>query len=231
MNIVCIIPARGNSKEIIDKNIINFCGKPLIAWSIEQALASNHINSVYVSSDSDKILNISIEYGAKEIKRPDILAQDESSSEEALVHAINEIERSDGNKIDLVVFLQGTSPLRSLGDIDGAINLFIKNNLDSLFSACDLKDLMVWKNVDSELTSINYDYKNRERRQDMQKQYGENGSIYLFKPEIIRESMNRLGGKIGTYVMDAWKIHEIDNKEDIGICEYFMNIKELVKSK
>ena len=231
MNIVCIIPARGNSKEIIDKNIINFCGKPLIAWSIEQALASNHINSVYVSSDSDKILNVSIKYGAKEIKRPDILAQDESSSEEALVHAINEIERSDGNKIDLVVFLQGTSPLRSLEDIDEAINLFIKNNLDSLFSACDLKDLMVWKNVDSELTSINYDYKNRERRQDMQKQYGENGSIYLFKPEIIRESMNRLGGKIGTYIMDAWKIHEIDNKEDIGICEYFMNIKELVKNR
>jgi len=231
MNIVCIIPARGNSKEIIDKNIINFCGKPLIAWSIEQALASNHINSVYVSSDSDKILNVSIKYGAKEIKRPDILAQDESSSEEALVHAINEIEQSDSNKIDLVVFLQGTSPLRSLGDIDGAINLFIKNNLDSLFSACDLKDLMVWKNVDSELTSINYDYKNRERRQDMQKQYGENGSIYLFKPKIIRESMNRLGGKIGTYVMDAWKIHEIDNKEDIGICEYFMNIKELVKNR
>jgi N-acylneuraminate cytidylyltransferase len=90
---------------------------------------------------------------------------------------------------------------------------------------------MVWKNVDSELTSINYDYKNRERRQDMQKQYGENGSIYLFKPEIIRESMNRLGGKIGTYIMDAWKIHEIDNKEDIGICEYFMNIKELVKNR
>ena len=231
MNIVCIIPARGNSKEVIDKNIINFCGKPLIAWSIEQALASNHITSVYVSSDSDKILNVSIKYGAKEIKRPDILAQDESSSEEALVHAINEIERSDGNKIDLVVFLQGTSPLRSLGDIDGAINLFIKNNLDSLFSACDLKDLMVWKNVDSKLTSINYDYKNRERRQDMQKQYGENGSIYLFKPKIIRESMNRLGGKIGTYVMDAWKIHEIDNKEDIGICEYFMNIKELVKNR
>ena len=231
MNIVCIIPARGNSKEVIDKNIINFCGKPLIAWSIEQALASNHITNVYVSSDSDKILNVSIKYGAKKIKRPDILAQDESSSEEALVHAINEIERSDGNKIDLVVFLQGTSPLRSLEDIDEAINLFIKNNLDSLFSACDLKDLMVWKNVDSKLTSINYDYKNRERRQDMQKQYGENGSIYLFKPEIIKESMNRLGGKIGTYVMDAWKIHEIDNKEDIGICEYFMNIKELVKSK
>ena len=231
MNIVCIIPARGNSKEIIDKNIINFCGKPLIAWSIEQALASNHISNVYVSSDSDKILNLSIKYGAREIKRPDVLAQDESTSEEALVHAINTIEQSYDDKIDLVVFLQGTSPLRNLKDIDEAINVFMNNNLDSLFSACDLKDLMVWKNIDDNLTSINYDYKNRKRRQDMQKQYGENGSIYIFKPKIIRESMNRLGGKIGTYIMDSWKIYEIDNEEDIGICEYFMNKKELVQKK
>ena len=184
MNIVCIIPARGNSKEIIDKNIINFCGKPLIAWSIEQALASNHISNVYVSSDSDKILNLSIKYGAREIKRPDVLAQDESTSEEALVHAINTIEQSYDDKIDLVVFLQGTSPLRNLKDIDEAINVFMNNNLDSLFSACDLKDLMVWKNIDDNLTSINYDYKNRKRRQDMQKQYGENGSIYIFKPKL-----------------------------------------------
>ncbi|MBT3697399.1 MAG: acylneuraminate cytidylyltransferase family protein [Gammaproteobacteria bacterium] len=230
MNIICIIPARGNSKEIIDKNIINFCGKPLIAWSIEQALASEGIKDVYVSSDSDKILQISKEYGAKEIKRPDNIARDESTSEEALIHAINEIERDNG-KIDLVVFLQGTSPLRSSEDIDKAIALFINNQLDSLFSACDLKDLMVWKNIEDNLTSINYDYENRKRRQDMQKQYGENGSIYIFKPKVIKQNMNRLGGKIGIYIMNEWKIHEIDTKEDIGICEYFMNKKELVKNK
>jgi len=230
MNIICVIPARGNSKEIINKNIINFCGKPLIAWSIEQALASNNINDVYVSSDSDQILQISNEYGAKKIKRPDNIAGDESTSEDALIHAINQIEK-DNEKIDLVVFLQGTSPLRSSEDIDEAIKVFINDELDSLFSACDLKDLMMWKNKEDNLTSINYDYKNRKRRQDMQKQYGENGSIYIFKPNIIKQNMNRLGGKIGIYVMNEWKIHEIDTKEDIGICEYFMNKKELVKNK
>ena len=92
MNIVCIIPARCNSKEIPDKNIISFCGKPLIAWTIEQALYSTCISDVYVSSDSDKILNISKEYGAKTIKRPDDIAKDESTSEEALLHAIDSIE-------------------------------------------------------------------------------------------------------------------------------------------
>tara|TARA_B100000953_G_scaffold180018_1_gene148348 strand:+ start:1295 stop:1990 length:696 start_codon:yes stop_codon:yes gene_type:complete len=231
MNIVCVIPARCNSKEIPDKNIISFCGKPLIAWTIEQALCSRYISDVYVSSDSDKILDVSKEYGAKTIKRPGDIAKDESTSEEALLHAIDSIENNSKNKIDLVVFLQGTSPLRDLKDIDNAIDKFVKDELDSLFSVCDLKDLMVWRNVNNKLVSINYDYGKRERRQDIKKQYGENGSIYIFKPKIIKECLNRLGGKIGIYIMDAWKIHEIDNEEDIGICEYFMNTKELIGSK
>tara|TARA_Y100000748_G_scaffold303632_1_gene309447 strand:+ start:2734 stop:3435 length:702 start_codon:yes stop_codon:yes gene_type:complete len=229
MKIICIIPARGNSKEIEDKNIINFCGKPLIAWSIEQALNSSYIDHVYVSSDSDEILNISQKYGAKLIKRPASIARDDSTSEEALIHAIDKLEKNDNDKIDLVIFLQGTSPLRGLDDIDSAINTFIEDKLDSLFSVCDLKDLMVWRNNNKGLQSINYDYKNRERRQDIQKQFGENGSIYIFKPEILRKYMNRIGGKIGIFVMDSWKIHEIDNQEDVGICEYFMKEKKLTK--
>ena len=88
---------------------------------------------------------------------------------------------------------------------------------------------MVWRNIDNVLQSVNYDYKKRQRRQDIQQQYGENGSIYIFKPEIIRKYLNRIGGNIGIYLMDSWKIHEIDNKEDIGICEYFMNTKNLIK--
>ena len=187
MNIVCIIPARGDSKEIVDKNIIDFCGKPLLAWSIEQALSSSYIKSIYVSSDSNQILSISERYGARSIKRPKEIARDESTSEEALIHAITQIEKNTNERIDFVVFLQGTSPLRDSSDIDSAIDIFIKDNLDSLFSVCDLKDLMVWRNIDNELESINYDYKKRQRRQDIQKQYGENGSIYIFKPEIIKK--------------------------------------------
>ena len=94
MNIICIIPARGDSKEIIGKNIIDFCGKPLIAWTIQQALGSHYIKDVYVSSDNSEILTISEQYGSKLIERPKDIARDESTSEEALIHAITQIEKN-----------------------------------------------------------------------------------------------------------------------------------------
>ena len=110
MNIVCIIPARGGSKGIPKKNTIEFCGKPLIVWSIEQAKASQYIKNVYVSSDDRKILKIAVESGAEIIKRPKKLATALSPSEEALQHAIHHIQKSDEEKIEIIVFLQATSP-------------------------------------------------------------------------------------------------------------------------
>ena len=129
MNIVCIIPARGGSRRVPRKNIMEFCGKPLIAWSIEQAKASQHIKDVYVSSDDDEILRISAEYGAIKIKRPQELATDSSLSEPTLIHALGNM----GNP-DVVVFLQATSPVRETEDIDGAMRRFIATGVDSLFS-------------------------------------------------------------------------------------------------
>ena len=226
MNIVAIIPARGNSKGIKNKNIINFCDKPLIYWTIQQSLGSKYINeNVYVSSDSEEILNLSNSYGARIIKRPEELSTDNSTSEIALLHAINNIEKT--TNIDLVVFLQCTSPLRESGDIDNAIEYFIKNELDSLFSATNMKDLCLWRRFNKELKSINFDYKSRLMRQNIEPQFSENGSFYIFKPDILKKYNNRFGGKIGLYEMDSWKIYEIDDKEDIEICDYFMKTKIL----
>ena len=229
MNIVAIIPARGNSKEIKNKNIINFCDKPLIYWTIQQSLGSKYINeNVYVSSDSEEILNLSNSYGARIIKRPEELSTDNSTSEIALLHAINNIEKT--TNIDLVVFLQCTSPLRESGDIDNAIEYFIKNELDSLFSATNMKDLCLWRRFNKELKSINFDYKSRLMRQNIEPQFSENGSFYIFKPDILKKYNNRFGGKIGLYEMDSWKIYEIDDKEDIEICDYFMKTKILTNN-
>ncbi len=229
MNIVAIIPARGNSKGIKNKNIINFCDKPLIYWTIQQSLGSKYINeNVYVSSDSEEILNLSNSYGARIIKRPEELSTDNSTSEIALLHAINNIEKT--TNIDLVVFLQCTSPLRESGDIDNAIEYFIKNELDSLFSATNMKDLCLWRRVNKELKSINFDYKSRLMRQNIEPQFSENGSFYIFKPDILKKYNNRFGGKIGLYEMDSWKIYEIDDKEDIEICDYFMKTKILTNN-
>ena len=229
MNIIAIIPARGGSKSIPQKNIINFCGKPLIAWTIEQAQESNSIYDVYVSTDDKEIADIAMDWGAKVIKRPQQLARDTSSSEEALLHALDHIEKKQA--VDMVVFLQCTSPLREPEDIDNAVKQFLFYKADSLFSSTLFDDFCVWKKESDGLRSITFDYKNRGRRQDREPYYLENGSIYIFKPEILQKHKNRLGGKIIMYMMPYWKSFEIDTWEDLEICEYFMQKNILSKSK
>ena len=104
MNIVAIILARGGSKGLPNKNILNFCGKPLIAWTINNCLDAG-ISSVWVSSDSDEILQIASEYGAKKIKRPDNISGDFASSESAWLHAINIIELKLHHLFDQILYL------------------------------------------------------------------------------------------------------------------------------
>lgn len=220
MNIIAVIPARAGSKGIKDKNIINFCGKPLLAWSILQAKASTRIDKVYVSTDGSNIADIAKQYGADVIERPAQLSSDTASSESALLHAIDTISQS--TPVDLVVFLQATSPIRELTDIDHAIDIFLKNDYDSLFSMCQLDDYCIWKETNKKLTSFTYDYKKRGRRQEREPLFLENGSIYLFKPEVLRTENNRLGGRIGMYEMPFNHSYEIDSEADIEICEYFM---------
>lgn len=108
---------------------MEFCGKPLIAWSIEQAKTSLYLDDVYVSSDDKKILRVAKKYGAKKILRPDELATDLSLSEDALLHALDYMDNPD-----VVVFLQATSPVRETRDIEDALTHFITRDVDSLFS-------------------------------------------------------------------------------------------------
>jgi len=223
--IVSIIPARGGSRSIPDKNIIDFCGKPLIAWTINQAVNSKYISDVFVSTDDEEISSVSSKYGAYVIKRPHEIATDLSSSEDALQHALSIIEKE--RKINTVVFLQATSPLRTTKDIDAAIELFNGKRGDSLFSASILGDFCVWSGQGEALESITFDYNNRGRRQERNPYYLENGSIYIFKPEILKKYKNRLGGKILLFFMPFWKSYEIDAAEDLEICEFYMRKKIL----
>jgi CMP-N,N'-diacetyllegionaminic acid synthase len=220
MNIVAIILARGGSKGIPKKNIIDFCGKPLINWSINQAKNSKYISSVWVSSDNNEILEIVKKEKVETIKRPKKISTDKSSSEIGWIHAINEIEKKQ--KIDLVVGLQTTSPIRETKDLDEAIKKFKKNNADSMFSCSKLDDFFIWKKEKVNYSSLNYDYKNRKRRQDVKKQYLENGSFYIFKPEILKINKNRLGGKIEIIEQEFWKSFEIDSIENLKFSEIIM---------
>ena len=224
---VAIILARGGSKGIPNKNIIDFCGKPLIAWTIEHCLDGG-IDPVYVSSDSDEILAIGQHYGAKSIKRPDKLADDKSSSESGWLHAMDIIE-DDTGCFDWVLAPQVTSPLRTADDIRNGIKLADSGEYDSLFSCSIAEDLFFWGFRSKSLESLNYDWKNRKQRQDFSKQYIENGSFYLFRPEILRQGNNRFGGRIGKVEMEFWKMFEVDAMEDLRMCKAL--IKEFLLNK
>lgn len=220
MKTISIILARGGSKGIAKKNIMNFCGKPLISWTIENCLNSSRIDEVYVSTDSEEIADVAYSVGAKIIIRPNDISTDTSTSEEAILHALTKVE------CDLVVFPQVTSPLRYSDDITKAIDIYHEKMLSSLFTATYLDDCCIWN---SKSQSITYDYLNRGRRQDREALFLENGSFYIFKPEGLKQSCNRLHGKIGMYYMPMWQSYEIDSYEHVDLCEYYMNTKILGK--
>ncbi|GJD21804.1 N-acylneuraminate cytidylyltransferase [Rivularia sp. IAM M-261] len=226
VNVIAIIPARGGSKGVPRKNIRILGDKPLIAHSILDAKEANLIDKVYVSTDNLEIAEISQKYGAEIIYRPDEIADDTASSETALIHALSEIEKS-AIFPDLIVFLQCTSPIRSGQDIDDAIDKLQAENADSLLSVT-LSHRFLWEEVNGIAKSVNYDYRNRLRRQDMKPQYLENGSIYIFKPWVIKYLGNRLGGKICLFPMMEAASWDIDSVLDFKVAEYL--IKEQVTS-
>ncbi len=222
MSVVCIIPARGGSKGLPKKNILPIAGKPLVAWSIEQALCSKTLGkNVFVSSDSPEILDVAKTFGAKAIIRPNEISNDSSSSESALVHAYNEIKMQVPD-IEYIVFLQPTSPVRSQDDIENAIQKIKADKADSLLSVQPLRDYFIWGKEHDTFSPQNFDYKNRKRRQEIETTYLENGSMYIFKPEILLKQNNRLGGKISVYEMDKVHSQQIDDERDLELCEYFL---------
>ncbi len=227
MHTVAIIPARGGSKGLNDKNIYPVAGRPLLAWTILQALASTSIERVFVSTDDQAIASVAKEYGAEVIERPEELSGDKATSESAILHAIEVIERDYHIPIDIIVFLQATSPLRKPGDIDRAVEIFIREGADSLISVTKADDLTIWESKDGEWKSLNFDYRNRGMRQDRPTQFIENGSIYIFKPETLTVFGNRIGKKLSAFEMEFWQTWEIDTIEEIDLIEYYFTKKNL----
>ena len=212
-----IIPARGDSKGIKNKNLIYFAGKPLLYWTITQALSSKNVDKVIVTSDSKKILTYSKRLGADIILRPKSLATDTSKSEEALIHVLININKSFQN----IIFLQATSPLRLKDDINNAVKYFLSKKYDSLFSCSTSSDWFdVWKTNKKNIVPLTIDYKNKPPRQKVKdKYYLQNGSIYIFKKNKFLKYKNRLFGKIGVYIMKEWQSFQIDEINQINFME------------
>ena len=209
--VIAIILARGGSKGIPRKNVLEFAGHPLVAWSVIQAKQTKEIDEVYISSDSDEILEIADKYGAKTIKRPEEISGDNAKSEEAIIHALSIL----GTDQEMIIMLEPTAPLRKIDDLDNCVTMFRNEGWDSCFSGALLQDFLLWKkDKNGNLKSLNYDYKNQGPRQLREPDYVENGAIFIFKPEIIINEKNRFGGKIGLFPNNFWQSFEIDEPED-----------------
>ena len=224
MRVSSIILARGGSKGIPKKNLLNFCGKPLLAWTVLQSLAADKVSDTWVSSDSQEILDIADQYGANSIKRPPEISGDTISSESAWLHAIEFIENQQKSvPIDYVLAPQVTSPLREATDFSNAITQIIVEKSDTLLSVGEIEDFFIWaKNEGENPVSVNYDYKKRKLRQQIENRYLENGSFYIFSPQFLKVNNNRLGGQMSLYEMERYKIFQIDNIEDVELTSVIM---------
>src|SRR2546428_7358102 len=156
MDFLALIPARGESERLPGKNIKLLAGKPLLAYTIEQARQASGISRVIVSTDNARIAVIATEFGAEVINRPPAISGDLATSETALLHALDHLRDTESYEPDLVVFLQATSPLRQPDDIQKAIDTVQSAKAESLFSACPVHGF-VWRNERGTPSSISYD--------------------------------------------------------------------------
>lgn len=225
MKIAAIIPARSGSKGIPGKNIRRLAGRPLLAYSIEQARNTPGIDRVFVSTDGEEIAAVARQEGAEVIQRPAELSGDRASSESALRHALDYLRDEKRYEPDWVVFLQATSPLRQPDDIQRALMVMRDEGADSLLSVGPLNGF-VWRSEGGMVRAFSYDHTRRPRRQDAPEDLIENGSIYIFRPAILREFDNRLGGKVAVYRMRALDSFQIDEPGDWELFEALLTARQ-----
>jgi len=223
MKTVAIIPARGNSKGIQKKNVANLAGKPLLVYSIEQALQSSFIDKVVVSSDDDAILNVAKKFAVETIRRPPEFSHDTAPMDGVIKHALDILIKQN-YEADLVVLLQPTSPLRRLNTVNSAISAFIKNRnkFDSLMPLSETSS----KVGTLENKRFVPSYFPGAQRQELEKTYFDCGTIHIFKPEIIRAG-KFFGERIYGFFIDWPESLDIDETDDMKLAEYFlMNLKQ-----
>jgi len=226
MKYVALITARSGSKGVVDKNIKELQGHPLIAWSIRLCKKSTLIEKVYVSTDSKKYAAISESYGAEiPFLRPAELSKDNSTDFDVFEHALNYFEKN-GPNIENFIHIRPTTPLRDVNEINEAINIFQKNedNISSLRSVHEMtesayKSFEIDKN--GNLASLNKSISLKDSnlpRQSLPKTYVANGYVDVLKARTIREEKNIHGNNIFGFITPV--THEIDTTEDFDYIEW-----------
>lgn len=221
--ILAIIPARGKSKGVPRKNIKQIAGKPLIAWTIEEANKSKYIDRVIVSTEDEEIALISEQAGAEvPFLRPAGLSKDETPGIEPILHAVDKLPG-----FDYVMMLQPTSPLRTVEDVDGLIEWMFKNEYESVVSVCLSDKTPSWMfqltNEDNLKSIVQEEVV--VRRQESEKTYALNGALYLISLNELINYKSFFTKNTKGYVMPKDRSFDIDDLVDFQICETFLEIR------
>ncbi len=216
MKNVAIIPARGGSKRLPNKNILLFDGIPLLAHSILYAQKNlSIIDDIFVTTDSPEIKRVALEYGAKVIDRPDSISGDFEPTISALKHVVQLLE----NQVENVIVLQVTNPLRPANLLAEAFEVFQKNNCDSLFSVTrDFKKL--GKIINNKFFPFNYEI--GQRSQDLEPLYFENGLLYIGKSKLILNDILISKNAYPFEINHPFAAIDIDTKDDLEYAQFIL---------
>jgi CMP-N,N'-diacetyllegionaminic acid synthase len=226
--ILGITLARGGSKSVPKKNIKLICGKPLIAYTISEALKSKYINRYIVSTDDEEIMRIAQEYGAEvPFLRPKELANDTASSADAIKHAVNFVEQEEGCQYDYIIELMCTNPLKTVEDIDACIKKLIETEADSVIAVHKLEDhhpIRIKKIVNDRIVNFCLPEIPETRRQDLKPDaYVRSGSIYAVKRDELMLHNRRYGTKESRpYILPPKRAVNIDTEIDFLVAEELM---------
>jgi CMP-N,N'-diacetyllegionaminic acid synthase len=224
--LLAVIPARGGSKRLPGKNILDLAGKPLIAWTIESALDSKYIDRVIVSTNDNKVATISKKYGADvPFMRPDDLSADEATSIDVILHSMDYFEKV-GEQYEYIILLQPTSPLRTLQNINESIELLQNKKCNSVISVCETEHSPLWCNtIPSNGNLCGFLDKSilNKRSQDLPKMYRINGAIYLCNYQCLKKDLSFFSSsKCIAYMMDKSNSIDVDYKIDLDFCNFLI---------
>ena len=220
---IAIIPARKGSKGLPGKNIKDLIGKPMIAYSIEEALKSKHIKEVVISTDCKEIQEVALKFGAKSpFLRPKHLATDNAKAIDNYIYVIDRLNKEFGYDVNDFVVLQPTSPLRKVEDIDGSIELFKSKNADSVISYTEEHHPIEWhKYITDEGKFQNIFEERLMNRQEIKKSYFPNGAVFVFDYEIIKQR-KYFSDNSYAYIMPRFRSVDVDTIEDFKFIEFLM---------
>tara|TARA_B110001450_G_scaffold21907_1_gene19647 strand:+ start:9860 stop:10555 length:696 start_codon:yes stop_codon:yes gene_type:complete len=223
--VLAVVPARGGSKGVPRKNVRSFLGKPLIAWTIEEALKSNYIDRLIVTSEDEEIREIANRSGAETpFVRPIELATDTAVGVDVLCHAVESIDEN----YDYVVLLQPTSPLRESTDIDAAIECCISRAAKSVVSLSEATKSPYWMYQMKEGGELTPFVENAaSNRQELPQSYALNGAVYVLEVARLLAKRKILDEQTLGYVMPVERSYDIDTETDFLICEFLKTRMEL----